>query len=69
MKYHEKRLVVSSRLYQRVMVKSPAGMKPASHSLSVAVSFRCLQSGRPGTQKGCSYPSSSRVTRKGPRPF
>ncbi len=28
------RLVVSSRLYQRVMVKSPAGMKPASQSPS-----------------------------------
>jgi ribosomal protein S6E (S10) len=29
----ENRLVVSLRLYQRVIVKSPAGMKPASQRL------------------------------------
>src|SRR5690348_13292375 len=32
-KYIENREVLSSRLYQRVMVNNPAGMKPASHNL------------------------------------
>jgi hypothetical protein len=34
----ENRLVVSLRLYQRVIVKSPAGMKPASQRLRKKVS-------------------------------
>jgi hypothetical protein len=33
MKNQEKRLLVSFRLYQRVIVKREAGMKPASQSL------------------------------------
>lgn len=32
-KNHENRLLVSSFLYQRVMVYNPAGMKPASQKL------------------------------------
>jgi hypothetical protein len=67
-KYQANRLLVSSRLYQRVMVNNPAGMKPDSQNLDTNITI----SNGPQiavVSRNFTHPSSSLVSKNGASPF